>query len=314
MKCAACGFNSFDYLEICKKCGAPLYPDPLFKYINRDKSGTADNGSEIRSASDSDEIKGRERLRNRVHPGDDKRSVDEPVEPADSQRNQSSNMEQGIEYASFEGTAVSKETMREEAIDRGAESSPAYTGQGIPLFEADDEITVPGESPFIFDEEDEVPDDPESAQEFESNETKPAVFSLAGLGARIAAFIVDILIVSVIAFLSIAAGLYSLNGLKIESLGLERVIIPLYLALFFLASTYFVFLHGYGGKTVGKMIFGIKLINGHGEGIGFWDAFVRWIGYFVSGGFLFIGFLWSLFDAECQTWHDKIAGTYVVKD
>ena len=76
----------------------------------------------------------------------------------------------------------------------------------------------------------------------------------------------------------------------------------------------FVFLQGLTGTTVGKMVMGIKLINNQGDKVGLWDSLVRWIGYYLSVTFLFIGFLWSLFDQDSQTWHDKIAGTYVVKD
>ena len=33
----------------------------------------------------------------------------------------------------------------------------------------------------------------------------------------------------------------------------------------------------------------------------------------VSGAVLGLGYLWMLWDAEKQTWHDKVAKTYVVK-
>lgn len=41
-------------------------------------------------------------------------------------------------------------------------------------------------------------------------------------------------------------------------------------------------------------------------------AFVRYIGYLVSGIVLSIGFLWVAFDGKRQGWHDKMAGTYVI--
>src|SRR6266849_4736064 len=34
MKCPKCGFNSFDYLSACKRCGNPLEPNPMFKAIH----------------------------------------------------------------------------------------------------------------------------------------------------------------------------------------------------------------------------------------------------------------------------------------
>ena len=140
------------------------------------------------------------------------------------------------------------------------------------------------------------------------------VYNLAGFISRALAMIIDIAIVSLIALLSVFAGLFIVYGFNFGAYGSGNITLPLYLVLFLLSSTYFVFLHGYGGKTAGKTLLGIKLINNEGEGVGLWEAFVRWIGYYISGVFLFAGFLWFLVDSECQTWHDKIAGTYVVKD
>ena len=42
-------------------------------------------------------------------------------------------------------------------------------------------------------------------------------------------------------------------------------------------------------------------------------AILRYIGYIISGLVLLIGFIWIAFDARRQGWHDKIAGTYVVR-
>ena len=43
------------------------------------------------------------------------------------------------------------------------------------------------------------------------------------------------------------------------------------------------------------------------------DAVVRGLASLLSIGAFGIGCLWILRDAERQSWHDKIAGTYVVK-
>jgi uncharacterized RDD family membrane protein YckC len=40
---------------------------------------------------------------------------------------------------------------------------------------------------------------------------------------------------------------------------------------------------------------------------------VRYIGYFISGIVFCLGFLWVAFDKRKQGWHDKIAGTLVVR-
>jgi uncharacterized RDD family membrane protein YckC len=68
----------------------------------------------------------------------------------------------------------------------------------------------------------------------------------------------------------------------------------------------------WGGYTVGKKIVGIRVVSVQGEPIGWVEAFVRSISKILSH-FLFLGFLWMLWDPESQTWHDKIADTYVVE-
>jgi uncharacterized RDD family membrane protein YckC len=137
-------------------------------------------------------------------------------------------------------------------------------------------------------------------------------FDLAGLNSRALAFFIDIIIISLVALLAFGIGVFFIKDTG--SIVLDRVFMPIYLLLFFLGSSYFVILNGYRGKTIGKMIMGIRIISSEGGNIGFWQSFARWIGYYISGAFLFIGFLWSIFDKNSQSWHDKIAGTFVVRD
>ena len=69
-----------------------------------------------------------------------------------------------------------------------------------------------------------------------------------------------------------------------------------------------------GGRTVGKMVMGTKVVNEDGRSPSLLTAFVREvIGKFVSAIVLGLGFIWILFDPKFQGWHDKIAGTYVIK-
>jgi len=41
---------------------------------------------------------------------------------------------------------------------------------------------------------------------------------------------------------------------------------------------------------------------------------IRYVGYYISMIPLFLGFAWVAFDARKQGWHDKLAGTLVVRD
>jgi uncharacterized RDD family membrane protein YckC len=82
----------------------------------------------------------------------------------------------------------------------------------------------------------------------------------------------------------------------------------------FISIVYYVFFIGYCGQTPGKMALRVKVIRTTGEEMGFYRAFLREVvGKFISFVFICIGYLWVSFDPQKQGWHDKIAGTYVIK-
>jgi uncharacterized RDD family membrane protein YckC len=154
---------------------------------------------------------------------------------------------------------------------------------------------------------------PEKSEQYEEEELLS--FDLAGIGARAVAFVLDLLILFVVTNIVLGTGLFFADvDLSIITTSFMNMLISLYLILLFLGSTYFVFLQGFGGKTIGKMIFGLRVIRDDGGSIGLWEAFIRWLGYFISAFFVFIGFIWAIFDSKSQTWHDKFAGTYVIRE
>ena len=62
------------------------------------------------------------------------------------------------------------------------------------------------------------------------------------------------------------------------------------------------------------MLVSIKVVNAQGNIPGLGHAALREIlGKFISTIALCLGFLWIAWDRQKQGWHDKIAGTYVVK-
>jgi uncharacterized RDD family membrane protein YckC len=67
-------------------------------------------------------------------------------------------------------------------------------------------------------------------------------------------------------------------------------------------------------QTLGRRILGLTVVNQAGEEVSFWRGTLReTIGKFVSAIFFFLGYIWVAFDRDKQGWHDKIAGTYVVR-
>ena len=75
-----------------------------------------------------------------------------------------------------------------------------------------------------------------------------------------------------------------------------------------------IYLTGTEGYSIGKKIFGLKVITEKGKcPIGITDALIReTIGKLVSGIVFGAGFLVIGFSSKKQGWHDKIAKTYVV--
>jgi uncharacterized RDD family membrane protein YckC len=67
------------------------------------------------------------------------------------------------------------------------------------------------------------------------------------------------------------------------------------------------------GTTLGGVIVGLRVVRVTGTDLRFADALVRGLSGVFSIAALGIGCLWMLQDAERQMWHDKIAGTLVVK-
>jgi uncharacterized RDD family membrane protein YckC len=68
------------------------------------------------------------------------------------------------------------------------------------------------------------------------------------------------------------------------------------------------------GKTLGGMVLGIRVVPADGGGsVSIGKALVRTIVAYVSGLVILLGYLWMLWDSNKQTWHDKAAGTYVVR-
>ena len=66
--------------------------------------------------------------------------------------------------------------------------------------------------------------------------------------------------------------------------------------------------------TPGKMAIGARVVDARTGGrLSTGQAIGRYLGYFVSVFPLSLGLLWVAFDARKQGWHDKLAGTVVIR-
>jgi uncharacterized RDD family membrane protein YckC len=114
---------------------------------------------------------------------------------------------------------------------------------------------------------------------------------------RLAAFVLDVIVVLIAVQV-------------LDALYLGRDAPPLF---FFLLLAYHVGFWAWRGTTVGGMICQLRITRTDGALLGFRDALVRGLSGILSLAALGLGGLWILRDPERQSWHDRVAGTYVVK-
>jgi len=125
-----------------------------------------------------------------------------------------------------------------------------------------------------------------------------ATLPRAGFWIRLAASALDaVLVVLAVAFLSHVPLLGRLVG----------DFFPLWYA------AYCVAFWQWRGTTIGGVICGLKVVRLDDRPIDWGIATVRGLGGFLSAVVAGLGFIWVSFDDERQSWHDKIAGTTVVK-
>jgi uncharacterized RDD family membrane protein YckC len=82
-----------------------------------------------------------------------------------------------------------------------------------------------------------------------------------------------------------------------------------------LSAVIYIFFVGFwrrSGRTLGMQSWGLQLESFDGSDIGTGTATVRFFASLVSWAPLGLGFLWSLWDKERLTWHDRISKTRIV--
>jgi uncharacterized RDD family membrane protein YckC len=113
----------------------------------------------------------------------------------------------------------------------------------------------------------------------------------AGFGVRMAALFIDLILVAVL------LGIVDSNH-KAELIAL---------------ATYGAVMWKLKGTTIGGVVFGLQVVRVDGRPIDWATATVRALSCFLSLVVAGLGFIWILFDEGNQAWHDKIAGTAVVR-
>lgn len=127
---------------------------------------------------------------------------------------------------------------------------------------------------------------------------------LAGIMSRFLAFFIDgiaiaLVLTALLFALSLAFGTF--DGPLLQFIGLA---LPVVYHWYFWTRR--------DGQSPGKSVVGIRVVKKDGAELSDTDAFIRAIGYQVSALVCGLGYIWAIFDGNNQTWHDKLAGTYVV--
>jgi uncharacterized RDD family membrane protein YckC len=122
------------------------------------------------------------------------------------------------------------------------------------------------------------------------------LFPRASFLDRLAAVALDFVLVG------IAAAFFGFDG-RFNGPG------PFFMLLF----VYHLAFWGWKGTTLGGIICSLRIIRTSRAPLRFADALVRGLTAIFSVVALGIGYFWMISDPERQTWHDKIAGTLVVK-
>ena len=67
------------------------------------------------------------------------------------------------------------------------------------------------------------------------------------------------------------------------------------------------------GTTIGGIVFDLRVVRLDGRPMDWETAIIRALSCFLSLAVAGLGFFWIAFDDAHQAWHDKIAGTVVVR-
>jgi uncharacterized RDD family membrane protein YckC len=126
-------------------------------------------------------------------------------------------------------------------------------------------------------------------------------FPKAGFWERMGAAFLDMVVVGFIA------------GIAHGPLGFLLAFLSGPPIFFIVALAYFAGMWAWKGTTVGGIVLKLYVVRADGQPLTFVAALVRGLATAFSVVVLFLGFLWIAWDRDKQGWHDKIAGTVVVR-
>lgn len=125
------------------------------------------------------------------------------------------------------------------------------------------------------------------------------------LWRRLAAAVYDSIILLALYFVATLAAVMLNDGEAVEG--------PIFFwVLLFISWAFFVKFWCTPGQTLGMQVWKVKVVNERGGPLTVKQASARMVFAILSWAVFGLGFLWSLFDKEGLTWHDKLSQSRLV--
>ncbi len=154
--------------------------------------------------------------------------------------------------------------------------------------------------------------------------------AFAGHGARLGAYLLDAIILSVVVTVIVVLSTIPIVGTILGRVGeqpdywsdsgtwgqlgggIGLAIVGAIVACL-VGLVYFPWFWARGGETPGMRATGIRVVRDRDGGpIGGGTAILRLVGFWVSGAVFYLGYVWVLVDERRRGWHDLLAGTCVI--
>ncbi len=132
---------------------------------------------------------------------------------------------------------------------------------------------------------------------------------LTSIPRRSYAFLIDDLIVSFLLFVAFYNSFANAKSME------EILVITnnLFIYIVFLKVAYHTFFVWQYGATMGKMLFGMIVVDGENfQKLSFSKSLIRAVVRVFSEAVFYLGFLWGVLNPTRQTWHDKACGSIVI--
>ena len=141
-------------------------------------------------------------------------------------------------------------------------------------------------------------------------EPEPQALAYAGFWRRVAAVLIDGILLGVPFFVLQRAALGLLGGIEPQVLALGFGLLQMTVTLLYFAR----WESSAKGATFGKRLLGIRVVDESGGRVGFGRALARNLAKVLSGAICGFGYLFAAFTLRKCAWHDSLAGCLVVKD